>query len=439
MQYTQVFSVIVSHTQAVIAAGGYPFLFLAVFLEGLPLIGTLVPGHVAIIAGGFLAKVGVLNLYWVLSITIIGAILGDLMGFHLGRKYGMPLIDRLRRYFFVKDSQIEKTRSLIAKHTGKALVIGRFSPITRALMPFLVGTGHTSYKKFWLFNIIGAVSWAVSSILIGYAFGASYHAISGYVGKALVIAVILAIVIAWGYRFINMRFHIFRKYELFVLGLNILSLWVLAEMIQDTWASPPFMLTFDIWANLFSASHITTAIYSVAWWISNLTDIPSLAGIGVVLAAGLALHKRWRSASIMLLSLGSTVFFVGWMKVFFATARPENALVYLSDYSFPSGHAAISAAFFLVVGYLVSQRTKSWVKRESVIALCVITPIVVGLCRLALNVHWASDVIGGWAVGIFFSTASILFIRYIGAMVMKSESFLESDKLKVSSKIEEKH
>ena len=102
MGYTHIFSVIASHMETIILAGGYPFLFFTVLLEGLPLIGTVVPGHITIIAGGFLARIGILNIWWVLGLAMTAAILGDFFGFSLGRKYGMPLIDRLRKYFFIK-------------------------------------------------------------------------------------------------------------------------------------------------------------------------------------------------------------------------------------------------------------------------------------------------------------------------------------------------
>ena len=419
MGYTHIFSTIASHTEAIILAGGYPFLFFTVLLEGLPLIGTVVPGHVTIIAGGFLARIGILNIWWVLGLAITAAILGDFFGFSLGRKYGMPLIDRLRKYFFIKDSHITKVNDLLAKHTGKTMIIGRFSPITRALMPFIVGTSKTHVNRFWLFNIIGAVSWIGSSVLLGYAFGAGYHAVAGYFGKVVLIALICAILIIWGYRFVNLRFHIFRRYELFVLGLNLISLYALAKTVQDATAKTPFLVDFDSWVNLFMSIHITPFLQSCAVWISSFADVAPMASIGVVVAVGLALQKKWRSSAIMLIALGSTAFAVGFMKEFFMRARPENALQVIPDYSFPSGHSAVAAAFFMIVAYIAASKIKSWVWRETIIVLCVCATIAVGLSRVALNVHWASDVIAGWSLGIFLATASVLFVRYVAGIILR--------------------
>jgi len=99
-------------------------------------------------------------------------------------------------------------------------------------MPFVVGANHTAEKKFWTYNIIGGFLWALSSILLGYIFGAGYEAASGTTGKFILIEICLALIISWGYRFVNVRFHIFQKYELFVLGINILSLAGLGILMQ---------------------------------------------------------------------------------------------------------------------------------------------------------------------------------------------------------------
>jgi hypothetical protein len=211
------------------------------------------------------------------------------------------------------DEHIAKARSLLDRHTGKAMVIGRFTPATRALMPFLVGAGETSAGKFWLFNIVGGISWAVSSILIGYAFGSGYHAAAGYFGKLVVVAVIAALIIVWGYRFMNMRFHIFKRYELFALGLNLISLFVLARMIQDAFSAQSFMAGFDVWVSSHIVDPITHAVLLPGWlvvlgyWVTTIGSTGVMIGLGVLSTLWLALKKRWRSAAIMILSIGTAL------------------------------------------------------------------------------------------------------------------------------------
>lgn len=423
MGYTQLFTFLTDNIQNIVFHGGYTFLFFAVFLEGLPLIGTIVPGHVAVIVAGFLAKIGILSLWPVIIISAVAAIFGDFVGFKLGRKYGISLVDKLRPYFFIKDSHVTKANELLHKHTGKALIIGRFSPITRALMPFLVGTSEASSGKFWFYNVMGGLSWILSSIFIGYAFGASYHVVSGYLGKAAMIVLILAAFIIWGYRFVNARFHIFRRYELFVLGLNILSLWGLAETIQDAWANKSFMATFDVWVNVFINDHITPFFSSLANILSNFGGTLSLNTIGLMIAIWLVFKEKWRSATIMLFALGSSDFLVGSMKLLFLRDRPENALNFvIGDPSFPSGHATIAAAFFIALVYLFAPKINSWIKRELLIVISTLFVIAIGLSRIVLNMHWVSDVLAGWCLGIFCATGSILLVRYLGALILSKNA-----------------
>lgn len=425
MQYTHIFSGISDHIETIVVHGGYPFLFFAVLLEGLPLIGTIVPGHIAIVGAGFLAKIDIMNLWVVLSISLFAAIVGDSMGFFLGRKYGLSLIDRLRPYFFITEAHITKATGLLDKHTGKSMIIGRFSPVTRALMPFLVGASSTPVHKFWLYNIIGAVGWVTSSIFIGYVFGAGYHVAAGYFGKFIVIAIIASVLIIWGYRFVNARFHIFKRYELFTLSLNLLSLWSFLRTVQML-TNSSFKLGFDVWINTIMSGFNSTHFWSPAFvLVSNIvTNVGSTAVtmiLGVFTASYFASRRKWRSASIMFLSIFSTAILTTLLKEFFMSPRPMNSLILeaANDYGFPSGHSSLAAVFFVIVAYLAARKIHSRTKRELVITGCVVATIAIGLSRLALNVHWASDVIGGWSLGVFCATASILLVRYVSVLVVK--------------------
>ncbi|MES2215845.1 MAG: bifunctional DedA family/phosphatase PAP2 family protein [Patescibacteria group bacterium] len=419
MENMHFFPAIAEYLRTIIVNGGYAILFITTFLEGLPLIGMAIPGHVAIILAGFLAKIGTLNLFWVMSISTLGAVLGDFMGFYLGRKYGLSLIDRLRPYFFIRNEHIEKTQSLLARHTGKAMILGRFNPVTRALMPFLVGTNQTTTGKFWFFNIIGGLSWVIISVGVGYVFGASYHVAVGVLGKFVVVALIVIALIIWGYRFVNLRFHAFAKYEIFTLIINVAALLVLARMIQDAVSPHSFFTGFDVWVSLFVAQHAPLFWVHVADWVSKIFSSEGLMVIGGLLSLWLLWTKKWRRAALTILSIGSTAVALSLLKDYFVRARPENAYELITSYSFPSGHASLAAAFFVVVAYLVVPRINSWIKRELVVVACVFLIALVGISRIILNVHWASDVIAGWALGTFLATASILFVRYASAIVKK--------------------
>lgn len=423
MYYAQLFSALGANLESVISQSGYALLFIFALLEGIPVVGMAVPGHVAVIISGFLAKIGTLDLTSVLAVAMTGALLGDYIGFLIGRTYGLSFIDRVRRYIFVKDAHIERARALLDRHTGKAMIIGRFIPATRALLPFLVGCSRTSAGRFWFFNAIGGISWAVSSVLVGYVFGAGYHVIAAYAGRFATIAVIAAVVIVWGYRFVNIRFHIFKRYDLIVLSLNVLSLWALFGTI-DMLTERSYRLTFDVWVSgiMDSFNHAHAWIIVIAEAISAVASTEVISAAAIILMLWFFLRKKWRMALITLLSIGATNVAVVVMKGFFMVERPANAVVTLANNpSFPSSHAAAAAAFFVAAAYLFSPKAKSWVKREIALVGGVIAVIAIGLARLVLNVHWASDVVAGWALGTFLSSASILFVRYSAMLLIEKK------------------
>lgn len=421
MPYVHIFSILSNFVETTVSHGGYFLIFIFTVIEGIPLVGMVVPGHIAIVVSGFLAKLGTFSLLKVIIVAIIGALIGDYIGFSIGRKYGMNFISRLRPYFFITDSHIEKTQALLAKHTGKALIIGRFTPATRALMPFIVGTTATSSSKFWLFNVVGGIAWVVSSVLTGYIFGAAYHATSKYIGRALIIAILATMIFIWGYKFVNSRFHIFKKYELFTLVLNVLSLLTFA-IIVDKLVDSSFKLGFDVWISAFmdKFAQAHSFIVELARIISDLGNVYVMTGLGLILGITFAVKRKWRSSVIMITSIVSTVLVSGMLKIFFMSPRPHNSLgIILHDPSFPSTHSSMAAAFFVILAYLLAPKINSWVKREIMLASCILITIIIGLSRLILNVHWFSDVVAGWSVGIFFATASILLVRYVGTFVSK--------------------
>jgi membrane protein DedA with SNARE-associated domain len=86
MPYIHLFSSLFPQIETYISHGGYFLLFIFMVIEGIPLIGMVVPGHIVIIIGGFLAKIGTLNLLGVIIASTIGALIGDYIGFYLGKK-----------------------------------------------------------------------------------------------------------------------------------------------------------------------------------------------------------------------------------------------------------------------------------------------------------------------------------------------------------------
>ncbi len=182
---------------------GYVVLFFVAAFEALPLLGLLLPGMMIVMAGGFMVKLGVLDIGDAITVVALGAILGDWLGYILGKKYGVSVLEKYGKYFFFHKEQFNKTKKLMHNHTGKSLIIGRFNSLTRSFAPFIAGSTHTPFTKFIFFNIIGGIMWAIVFIMVGFIFGQSYEAASVYIGEFLTIIIIASIGIVCLYVFIK--------------------------------------------------------------------------------------------------------------------------------------------------------------------------------------------------------------------------------------------
>ncbi|MDB5258902.1 MAG: hypothetical protein JWO73_110 [Candidatus Taylorbacteria bacterium] len=421
------FAPFIHHLESIVAHGGYAVIFITSILEGLPLIGSVVPGHTIIILAGFMAKIGVLSLPAVLMLGGFGAILGDGIAFCLGRKYGFGFLERVSRYLSIRESHIEKAKQLVAKHTGKAIIFGRFNPLTRTLMPFIVGASGGHAGKFWLYDIIAGVSWAVSSVLIGYVFGAGYHAAAGVMGKFVLAGFIIALIMIWAYSFINKRWHVFVKYDLFTLGLMLVSLYVSFKMIQDTVSAHSFMEQLDLAVNVWMSAHAAPAgslMTGIMSFITNALSPVTFALLGIIATGIYFLKRNYKDFAFLILSLGGTMGWIGFIKELVMRVRPEGGATLYSDFSFPSLHAGMAAFGCVALIYVCFIHIKNHHAREAAIAAAVIISFLVPLSRLYLNVHWLSDVVAGYAIGVLWTTLMVLFVKYMAA-ILRLEKRLE--------------
>ncbi|MCI5073116.1 VTT domain-containing protein [bacterium] len=148
----------------------YPILFAIIFAETGLLIGFFFPGDSLLFVTGFAASTGVLNIVWLNILLIIAAIVGDTVGYFLGKTSGNRIQFKDNSMFF-KKSHLEKTQAFYKKHGGKTIILARFVPIVRTFAPFVAGMANMDYKKFVSFNIVGGIAWISSMTLAGYFLG----------------------------------------------------------------------------------------------------------------------------------------------------------------------------------------------------------------------------------------------------------------------------
>ncbi|MFN8315189.1 MAG: DedA family protein [Chitinophagales bacterium] len=149
----------------------YVILFLIVFVETGLIVMPLLPGDSLLFAAGALAAAtGALNVWIIIPLLIVAALLGDNVNYFVGKFLG-DWVKSKNRILFFKREYIEQTHEFYEKHGGKTVIMARFVPIVRTVAPFVAGAGSMTYSKYILNCILGAILWVVSITLLGYFFG----------------------------------------------------------------------------------------------------------------------------------------------------------------------------------------------------------------------------------------------------------------------------
>ena len=175
---------------------GYLIVFLATFLENSVGAGVIVPGETLVIIGGFYARLGELWRPGVAIVAVVGAVLGDNLGYWIGRRYGRGFLERHGRKLFVTPERLEAAEGYYRRHGGKTVFLGRFIPVVRSVGFIVAGVAHMEWKRFIVYDVAGAVIWGVGHSLLGFALGASYERWEKYatpVGLALLAVLLLLI------------------------------------------------------------------------------------------------------------------------------------------------------------------------------------------------------------------------------------------------------
>jgi membrane-associated protein len=158
-------------SQAISQYGGWThlLLFLIVFCETGLVVTPFLPGDSLLFAAGTFAALGALDLWLIILLLIVAAIVGDTVNYWVGAYAGPRAFSGNVR--FLKQEYLDRTRAFYEKHGGKTIIMARFVPIIRTFAPFVAGVGAMSYPRFITYNIVGAILWVVLFVLGGYFFG----------------------------------------------------------------------------------------------------------------------------------------------------------------------------------------------------------------------------------------------------------------------------
>lgn len=176
------------------------FIAVLVFGEAALFVGFVLPGETAVLLGGVLASTGAVRLPTLLLVVFAAAVLGDSVGYEVGRHFGPRLlrVRPLRNH----QQRIDGARAALRERGGVAVFFGRFTAFLRAAMPGLAGISHMSYPRFLAYNAAGGLVWGAGVALVGYFAGASYARIEQWLGpsSAVLVAAFLATALVLWYR-----------------------------------------------------------------------------------------------------------------------------------------------------------------------------------------------------------------------------------------------
>ena len=164
-------------------------------LEASAFVGFIVPGEIGVLLGGVLANQHKVALWQVLVAGIAGAIIGDSIGYEVGKRYGEALLSKIPNRI-LKPEHLTRAEDTIRRHGGKAVFVGRFTAALRVLIPGLSGMSRVPYRKFLAWNAAGGTLWAAGFVMLGYAAGSQYQTVAhnaslaGIGLLALVVAVV---------------------------------------------------------------------------------------------------------------------------------------------------------------------------------------------------------------------------------------------------------
>lgn len=439
---------------------GYWFAFFAALFETVIVVGLFFPGSTLLLLLGALAANGQFDFGDLLWFAIAGAVLGDNLNYWLGQRYGHKWTSG--GIWFITPEHLAKTRSFFDRHGAKSVFLGRFIPSVKEITPFIAGTVGMRHRTFLLWNILGSIGWGLEWVGGGYLFGQSLKLAETWMsraGLALLFLLILLSLLWFLKRFVlnNGR----------VMGRVVISLWrsvktglernqyvrrlirrhpksvrfLSSRVSREHFTGLPltvlilaFVYVLALFAGIvedvITSDTIVSVDYAAAQLIATFR-VPAILPpfvwitawgkpqvvIVLALTASIMLwlfNRKYAISGLLIASLGASIF-TSLGKLAFQRPRPIEAVLIEHSYSFPSGHATGSVAFYGFIGYLLMRSAAGWKMRINIAFSATGVILLIGLSRIVLGVHYLSDVWAGYLVGTLWLIIGISLTEWLSA------------------------
>jgi membrane-associated protein len=176
----------------IIESGGLLLIALIIFAESGMMVGFFFPGDTLLFSAGILAAAGRLPIIEAVCVIAVAAILGDNVGYHIGKHFGRRLFTKPDSIIFRKE-YIDRAERFYEKYGSKTMLLAHFVPVVRTFVPVTAGAGNMPLKKYMLYDAIGDISWALLVTLAGYFIGSRIPGIENYIDSILILIVVVSL------------------------------------------------------------------------------------------------------------------------------------------------------------------------------------------------------------------------------------------------------
>ena len=441
----------IDHILSLIGHYGYLVVLFGVMLESM---GVPLPGETILIAAGVMVQRGHLDLGDAIVFGILGAVIGDQIGYWVGREGGRPFVLRWGRYARITPERLARAEAFFARHGGKAVFVARFFAGLRVFGALVAGISRMRWRTFIFYNASGGAVWATAAVLVGYFLGTSLGLVERWLSRAtLLLAFLLVVAVGFylAYRWVAAHRALLVGYKEAAasyppvarlrerydaqlrwlwrrltpgqyLGLHLTlglvaaagCLWLFGGLAEDVMTRDP-LVRFDRMVAGYLHASATPALTAFLLTITVFGSIEAVALIGLVVAAFFAWGRRWLLLGTWVTAVAGSAMLNRLLKELFARPRPffKHPLLIETSYSFPSGHAMESFVLYGMLAYFAVLALRTWRARTAVVFGAALLVLLIGLSRMYLGVHYFSDVVAGYAAGGVWLSALITGIETI--------------------------
>jgi membrane protein DedA with SNARE-associated domain len=430
-----------THFISLFGSWGYLIVFVIVALECQAILGLFMPGESLVLVGGFLAEQGIFDPGVLAFVIAAAAILGDSIGYDLGRRLGLGWLIQSGRRFGLRQESLDRVDRFFARHGGKAVFASHFMHMMRALMPFIAGASRMRYRQFLVFNAAGCIVWATTFVTIGYFLGASWQVAAKWIGHASEIiggAILLAIALGWLWHWLvrheadvmwrwqsavehpraaalrrrfapQLQFLRDRLSPEGYLGLQMTTglllfigaSWFFGGIAEDVMHGDP-LTVIDKDIAVWLHERTTPGMLAVMQLITDLASPVWATVVSSLIVLVLCWKRYWHRLLAFVLVFPGGMVLAFLLKIAFHRSRPSfvDSTAIMQSYSFPSGHTMAAMLLYGMLAVLGVIAFDRWRWRVGIVISACITVLLVGFSRMYLSAHYLSDVLAAIAIGL---------------------------------------